>query len=113
MPSEYEKRIREEELRRLAEEYDWLQQNQERGEIDVEELKRQKDMEDRDFLQDPEAPYDFNQAMQIGGSLAEQDAQKNKVFDEAIDSVSPEGRYQRPPLENLREGVRIRQKNRI
>ena len=36
MPSEYEKRIREEELRRLAEEYDWLQQNQERGEIDFE-----------------------------------------------------------------------------
>ena len=72
MPSEYEKRIREEELRRLAEEYDWLQQNQERSGIDVEDLKRQGDMEEGDFLQDPEAPYDFNQSMQIGQYFASQ-----------------------------------------
>ena len=40
MPSEYEKRIRKKEKEKLAEEWDWLQQNQERSGIDVEDLKR-------------------------------------------------------------------------
>ena len=34
-------------------------------------------------------------------------------FDEAVNSVSPEGTYQRPPLENLREGVKIRNRNNL
>tara|TARA_B100000029_G_C17567078_1_gene955408 strand:- start:165 stop:1838 length:1674 start_codon:yes stop_codon:yes gene_type:complete len=36
------------------------------------------------------------------------DQEENKEFDEAVDSVSPEGKYQKPPLKNLREGVKIR-----
>ena len=36
------------------------------------------------------------------------DKEENKEFDEAVDSVSPEGKYQKPPLENLRKGVKIR-----
>ena len=69
MPSEYEKRIREKEKKRLAEEWDWLQQNQERSGIDVEDLKQQGDMEEGNYLQDP---MNFNQAMQIGQHFASQ-----------------------------------------
>ena len=36
------------------------------------------------------------------------DQEENKEFDEAVDSVSPEGKYQKPSLENLKEGVKIR-----
>lgn len=36
------------------------------------------------------------------------DQEENKEFDEAVDSVSPEGKYQKPSLKNLREGVKIR-----
>ena len=66
MPSKYEKRIREKEKKRLAEEWDWLQQNQERSGIDDEDLKQQGDMEEGNYLQDP---MNFNQIMQIKGNL--------------------------------------------
>jgi|LUML01.1.fsa_nt_gb hypothetical protein len=69
MPSEYEKRIRKKEKEKLAEEWDWLQQNQERSGIDVEDLKQQGDMEEGNYLQDP---MNFNQAMQIGQHFASQ-----------------------------------------
>ena len=38
---------------------------------------------------------------------------QEEEFDQAVDSVSPEGKYQKPPLENLRKGVKIRQKENL
>lgn len=41
------------------------------------------------------------------------DKEKNKVFDDTVGSVSPEGKYQKPPLENLQRGVKVRQDEKI
>ena len=41
------------------------------------------------------------------------DQMDNEEFDKAIDSVSPEGKYQKPPLENIREGVKIKKKQNL
>ena len=67
------------------------------SESEVEQAKQQQDMKEGNYLK----IVDY-----------QKDKAENKEFDETLDSVSPEGKYQRPPLENLKEGARIRNRNR-
>lgn len=60
----------------------------------------------------PEDKYKKSSLQINKGTVDYSKTAKEKEFDKAVDSVSPEGKYQRPPLENLRRGVRIKNMNR-
>tara|TARA_R100000781_G_scaffold65230_1_gene41067 strand:+ start:23 stop:421 length:399 start_codon:yes stop_codon:yes gene_type:complete len=68
------------------------------SESEVEQAKQQQDMKEGNYLK----IVDY-----------EKDKAENKEFDETLDSVSPEGKYQRSTLDNLKEGVRIRNRNNL
>jgi hypothetical protein len=64
-----------------------------------------------EFLKDPETEVDTSKPLKIVDY--KKDQQENKEFDDALDSVSPEGKYQKPPLKNLRKGVDIRNRTNL
>ena len=67
------------------------------SESEAEQAKQQQDMKEGNYLK----IVDYSKTP------------KEEAFDKAVDSVSPEGKYQKPPLENLREGVRVKNRDAL
>jgi len=77
--------------------------------VDQKQAVQDADMKEEKYLKDPETEVDTSKPLQIKkGTVDYSKTNQEKEFDDAVDSLSPEGKYQRPPLKNLRRGVEIK-----
>jgi hypothetical protein len=82
--------------------------------VDQKQAVQDADMKEEKYLKDPETEVDTSKPLQIKkGTVDYSKTNQEKEFDDAVDSLSHEGKYQRPPLKNLRRGVEIKNRTQL